>query len=146
MVVNKADGQIICTCFVNGRRHDFRLFKESKFRIDAKIKAVVDTGYVGITKFHANSVVPVKRSKKKPLTKVDKVFNRSVSSERVLNEHVIGLIKRFKIVSDRYRNRRKRFGLRFNLICGICNFEKMIVSQEVYYIRALKETPKQQKE
>ncbi|MDR0492547.1 MAG: IS5/IS1182 family transposase, partial [Nitrososphaerota archaeon] len=38
---------------------------------------------------------------------------------------------RFKIVSDRYRNRRKRFGLRFNLICGICNFEKMIVSQEV---------------
>ena len=61
----------------------------------------------------------------------DKVFNRKVSSERVLNEQVIGLIKRFKIVSDRYRNRRKRFGLRFNLICGICNFEKMIVSQEV---------------
>ncbi|MDR0637616.1 MAG: IS5/IS1182 family transposase, partial [Spirochaetaceae bacterium] len=32
--------------------------------------------------------------------------------------------KRFKIVADRYRNRRKRFGLRFNLICGICNFER----------------------
>jgi len=67
----------------------------------------------------------VKRSKKKPLTTVDKVFNHRVSSERVLNEHVIGLIKRFKIVSDRYRNRRKRFNLRFNLICGICNYEKM---------------------
>jgi len=131
VVVNKADGQIICTSFANGRCHDFRLFKESQLRIDSKIKAVVDTGYVGIIQFHANSVVPVKRSKKKPLTKVDKVFNRSVSSERVLNEHVIGLIKRFKIVSDRYRNRRKRFGLRFNLICGICNFEKTIVSQEV---------------
>ncbi|HEV2601212.1 MAG TPA: IS5/IS1182 family transposase, partial [Candidatus Babeliales bacterium] len=36
---------------------------------------------------------------------------------------VIGMIKRFKIVSDKYRNRRKRFGLRFNLIAGICNFE-----------------------
>jgi hypothetical protein len=71
-----------------------------------------------------NSVVPIKRSKKKPLSKEDKVFNRSVSSERVLNEPVIGLIKRFKIVSDRYRNRRKRFGLRFNLICGICNYEQ----------------------
>ena len=56
--------------------------------------------------------------------KEDKVFNHSVYSERVLNEHVIGLIKRFKIVSDRYRNRGKRFGLRFNLICGICNYEK----------------------
>ena len=33
-------------------------------------------------------------------------------------------IKRFKILSDRYRNRRKRFLLRFNLICGICNFDR----------------------
>ena len=85
----------------------------------------MDTGYVGIAKFHANSVIPVKRSKKRPLTMEDKAFNHRVSSERVLNEHVIGLIKRFKIVSDRYRNRRKRFSLRFNLICGICNYEKM---------------------
>ena len=49
--------------------------------------------------------------------------NREISSERVVNETVIGSLKRFKIVSDRYRNRRKRFGLRFNLIAGIHNFE-----------------------
>jgi hypothetical protein len=36
---------------------------------------------------------------------------------------VIGSLKRFKIISDRYRNRRKRFGLRFNLIAGIHNLE-----------------------
>jgi len=75
VVVNKTNGQIICTSFANGRRHDFRLFKESKLKIDSKIKAVVDTGYLGIAKFHANSVVPVKRSKKKSLTKDDRVFN-----------------------------------------------------------------------
>ena len=46
-----------------------------------------------------------------------------LASERVLNENVIGVIKRFKIVADRYRNRRRRFGLRFNLISGIYNFE-----------------------
>jgi hypothetical protein len=33
------------------------------------------------------------------------------------------LIKRFRIVSDKHHNRRKRFSLRFNLICGICSFE-----------------------
>ena len=53
----------------------------------------------------------------------DKQHNRVVSSQRVANEHAIGFIKRFKIISDRYRNRRKRFSLRFNLIAGICNFE-----------------------
>lgn len=67
--------------------------------------------------------MPKKRSKKNPLTKMDKNKNRELSSERVLNENVIGMLKRFKIIADRYRNRRKRFGLRFNLIAGIYNWE-----------------------
>ncbi|MBT7069454.1 MAG: IS5/IS1182 family transposase, partial [Anaerolineae bacterium] len=29
----------------------------------------------------------------------------------------------FRILSERYRNRRKRFGLRFNLIASLYNFE-----------------------
>jgi len=82
-----------------------------------------DTGFQGIAKIHVNSVLPKKNTKKHPLSKEDKRRNLEVSSERVLNEHIIGSIKRFKIVADKYRNRRKRFGLRFNLICGICNFE-----------------------
>jgi len=57
------------------------------------------------------------------LTLEDKKANRQLASERVSNENVIAMVKRFKIVSDRYRNRRKRFGLRFNLIAGICNWE-----------------------
>ncbi len=67
--------------------------------------------------------MPKKKSKKKPLTKEDKKNNRHLSRERVLNENVTGVIKRFKIISDRYRNRRKRFALRFNLIAGIYNLE-----------------------
>lgn len=87
--------------------------------------AIVDTGFLGIDKLHANSVLPKKKSKKKPLTKEDKLFNKIISSDRVGNEHIIGFIKRFKIVSERYRNRRRRFGLRFNLISGICNFDRI---------------------
>jgi hypothetical protein len=61
--------------------------------------------------------------KRPTLTKKDKKKNQELSSEPVSNENVIGLVKRFKIIADRYRNRRKRFGLRFNLIAGIYNFE-----------------------
>lgn len=67
--------------------------------------------------------MPKKKSKKKPLSSEEKQQNNEISSQRVLNEHVIGRVKRFKIVADKYRNRRKRFGLRFNLIAGICNYE-----------------------
>lgn len=78
---------------------------------------------MGINKIHANSSLPKKRSKKNPLTKDDKRNNKNLASERVVNENVIGKLKRFKIIADRYRNRRKRFGLRFNLIAAIYNFE-----------------------
>lgn len=99
------------------------MFKESKVRIHPKIKTLTDTGYQGIAKIHANAELPKKKTKKIPLTKEDKRKNRTLSSERVLNENVIGMLKRFKIIADRYRNRRKRFGLRFNLIAAIYNME-----------------------
>jgi len=41
----------------------------------------------------------------------------------MLVENIIREIKIFKIIADKYRNRRKRFGLRFNLISGIHNYE-----------------------
>ena len=114
---------VVCTTLTNGKRHDFRFFKESGVRIHPKIKTLTNIGYQGIGKIHANSELPKKKTKKNPLTKEDKLKNRELSSERVLNENVIGMIKRFKIISDRYRNRRKRFGLRFNLISAIYNME-----------------------
>ena len=122
-LINKKTRAIICTEFSNGKRHDFRLFKESRTFILPTIIAKTDTGYLGLQKLHSNTLMPKKRSKKSPLTLEDKKNNRKLSSDRVLNEHVIGSVKRFKIVADRYRNRRKRFGLRFNLIAGICNYE-----------------------
>ena len=109
--------------FGNGKKHDFRIFKESKLRINEKIVINADTGYIGISKFHKNSVLPKKRSKKNPLSRKDKRNNKKLSSQRVLIEHVIGKIKIFRILSGKYRNRRNRLDLRFKLIAGFYNFE-----------------------
>jgi len=40
-----------------------------------------------------------------------------------LIENIIRQLKIFRILSERFRNRRKRFGLRFNLIASIYNME-----------------------
>lgn len=114
---------MICTSFSNGKKHDFKLFKESKVRWNNQRIGITDSGYTGIKKIQRNSRLPNKSSKRNPLSKEEKKQNREISSERVLNENVIGSLKRFKILTDRYRNRRKRFGLRFNLIAGIYNYE-----------------------
>jgi hypothetical protein len=106
-----------------GRVHDFRLFKESKTAMLPCIESLTDSGYQGIQKIHANCVKPVKGTKKRPLTKEDKKHNHQVGSKRVMVEHIIRELKIFKIMAAPYRNRRKRFGLRINLIAAIYNFE-----------------------
>ena len=103
--------------------HDFQLFKTSRIGIMAETECLADTGYQGLTRLHANSQTPKKKSKHHPLTPEQKAANRELAKQRILAEHVIGRLKVFRILSERYRNRRKRFGLRFNLIAAIYNFE-----------------------
>jgi hypothetical protein len=73
-------------------------------RLHPRTKAVIDSGYQGLQKLHANTSMPKKRSKKHPLTKAEKEQNKRISSERVLVENVLAHLKRFKIIADRYRN------------------------------------------
>jgi hypothetical protein len=115
--------KIIATAFAKGHIHDFRLFKESKLDIDENIHCLADSGYQGLMQLYPNSKTPYKKSKHHPLTSEQKQENRKLSSQRIYVEHVIGKLKVFRILSERYRNRRKRFALRFNLIAAIYNLE-----------------------
>ena len=115
--------KIICLSFCNGKKHDFRLFKESGVHAGNRTEFETDTGYTGITTIHPNSVLPKKHKKHTPLTKEEKRNNRIISGKRIYAEHSIRFVKRFRILSERYRNRRKRFALRFSLLAGICNFD-----------------------
>jgi transposase len=87
------------------------------------ISALADAGYQGLAELHSNSSTPAKKTKLHPLSKEQKTKNRALSQERILIENIIRRLKIFRILSERYRNRRKRFGLRFNLIAAIYNME-----------------------
>ena len=111
------------------KKHDFELFKENQIKVSKETKILADSGYQGIQGIHTNSEIPIKKprkSKNNPnpkLTKDQKKHNRELASKRIIGEHVIREVKIFKIIQERYRNRRKRFGLRFNLIAGLYNYE-----------------------
>lgn len=64
-----------------------------------------------------------KKPRKQPLSKAHKQRNHALARLRVRVEHVIRRFKIFRIFSGRYRNRRRRFGLRINLIAGLLNYE-----------------------
>ena len=115
-------GRILATAFGVGRMHDFNLFERSRLSMLPQTECLADSGYLGLKKSHENSRLPHKKSKLHPLTKEQKAANRQLSRERFVVEHIIRSVKIFRILSERYRNRRKRFGLRFNLIAALYNF------------------------
>jgi DNA invertase Pin-like site-specific DNA recombinase len=62
------------------------------------------------------------------MSKVERLHNRNLARLRGVAEHVNRKFKIFRILAERYRNRRKHFGLRFNLIAAIANFELALSS------------------
>jgi len=124
-IVICAKTKVIIAIFVcRGSVHDFTMWKHSiGVKVVKHIKIQADSGYQGIQKLHKNSETPKKKTKTKPLTKEEKANNRRIGSERIGIEHKNRRLKRFRILAGRYRNRRRRFGLRMSLFCGLHNFE-----------------------
>ena len=123
IVINQETRQILCTASSKGREHDFSLFKKSNTYIAENTICLGDQGYQGIQKIHKSSCIPYKKPQKQQLSPEQKKYNRNLASVRIVIEHVYRCLKIFRILSERYRNRRKRFSLRFNLIAGIYNYE-----------------------
>lgn len=122
-MVNGRTREVICTAHGRGSVHDFALYKESHLKPHATLEVLADSGYQGLTKLHAKAQTPKKKSKKRPLTKDERRANRELSRRRIVVENVIRSLKIFRLLLERYRNRRQRFALRFNLIAALYNFE-----------------------
>ncbi|MEO1341534.1 MAG: transposase family protein, partial [Cyanobacteria bacterium J06635_13] len=123
VIVEQSTGLIICTFFGQGRQHDFALFKASGIQFHPLTESLQDSGYQGINQYHHNSHTSRKKQKKGELSSLEKEYNRELAKERIGIEHVNRRLQIFKIFSERYRNRRRRYGLRCNLIAAIYNYE-----------------------
>ncbi|HEW7810957.1 IS5 family transposase [Streptococcus pneumoniae] len=118
-----SQGRIISLDITVNYCHDMKLFKMSRRNIGQAGKILADSGYQGLMKIYPQAQTPRKSSKLKPLTVEDKTYNHALSKERSKVENIFAKVKTFKMFSTTYRNHRKRFGLRMNLIAGIINHE-----------------------
>lgn len=120
-MINHPSKKILCVQVAGGKTHDFALFKGSRLPLASGIELLADTGYQGVDKLHLNSQTPHKKSKLHRLTHQQKQQNKGLAARRIVVEHTLRYLKRFRILKDTYRNRRKRFGLRLNLLAAIAN-------------------------
>ena len=99
-----------------GSVHDFKLCKESLLIVMVLMVVMMilaDSGYQGIVDYHEWSLIPIKKSK-----------NKELSRRRICIENINAEINVFKIMAYPYRNWRRRHLLRTKLICARLNAEK----------------------
>ena len=122
-IIHYRTRQVLSLCTSRGAVHDFELFKRNLNQVPKGSFILADKGYQGIYAVYPNSLLPLKAKKHCKLHPELKVYNQEINKRRIGIEHVFGSLKTFKILTERYRNRGKRLGLRFNLIAGIYNME-----------------------
>ncbi|BET38830.1 transposase family protein [Spiroplasma ixodetis] len=102
----------------NGKVHDFQILKNSNLEFSEKTIIIGDLGYQGIQNIYKNTILPIKKTKNKKLTKQEKIYNKIISKIRIKVEHVFAWLKRFKILINKCRKSIFRLMyLRFNLLC-----------------------------
>ena len=124
MIIAEETGEIMATFFGKGKTRDSKLYQKSRVKLGKGVCMRADLGYWGLQTESVNVLLPQKNSKPHPLTRREKRSNRELARKRVKVENVIRRLKIFRILGERYRHRRKRLGLRFNLLSGIYNFER----------------------
>jgi hypothetical protein len=115
---------LVLTPTKHGRVHDKKM--SDKFSvittIPNEVSIVADTGFQGIQHQHPNVYIPKKRSKNYVFTDIDKQWNRLISSTRIVVEHAIAGIKRYKVSSDIFRNKNGLDDMFMELSAGLWNF------------------------
>ncbi len=125
VVSDKKRRILVVTKQKSGRRHDKRLAdKENIFEmIPEHIPVFIDTAFIGEQRVHPNLYIPKKKTKKRPLTPDEKEMNKLISSYRVLVEHAIGGIKRYRCIAEKLRNRKAFIDDTFILLsAGLWNY------------------------
>lgn len=121
LIIEEDTKKIVYVAFDKGSVHDFTLFKDTQ-NMDKEIPMLADSGYQGLNKILSKCLTPKKKSKLHPLTEQDKDLNHLISSIKIAIEHVNRGLKIFRILSERYRNRKHTFISRALFLCSLYNF------------------------
>jgi len=69
--------------------------------------------------------MPIKKEKNCELSSQQKEYNRNHSRKRIVIEHAICRLKKYRIMSDVFRNRLKKYDIVSDTVSGLVNYRIM---------------------
>lgn len=101
-----------------GPKSDINLFRERQKGFDPRQQFNGDKAYVG----EPSIKTPSKKTKNLELTPSQKEKNRELASNRIFVEHLIRLVKIFRVAAERFRLNSRKYERVIMTICGLVRF------------------------
>jgi hypothetical protein len=107
-----------------GCRHDYDVYKKNHPVTPPKVVNVFDLGYLGIeTDFPEQlSALPYKKKRSHELSQDEKEYNKFHSKKRIVIEHTICRLKKYRIMSDIFRNKLGKHDRVSDIVSGLVNY------------------------
>ncbi len=129
LMVNNHRGHILHKIrHKKGQKHDYYIYKKNHPVTPKQVvNVVVDLGYLGIKKDFPEqlSALPYKKNRNQDLSDEEKEYNKTHSRKRMVVEHTICKLKKYRIMSDTFRNRLRKYNRILDIITGLVNYRMM---------------------
>ncbi len=110
-----------------GRRHDYDIYKNNHPIIPKQVVTIADLGYKGMEKDYPDRLctLPCKKRYQERLLKEEKEYNKSHSKRRIVIEHTICRLKKYRIFADVFRNKSRKYNQVSDTVSGLVNYRIM---------------------
>ena len=107
-----------------GCRHDYDIYKENHSVTPKQVVNGLDLGYLGIEKDFPDqlSTLPHKKKRNQELSEEEKVYNQYHSKKRIVKEHTICRLKKYRIMNDIFRNKLRKYDKISDIVAGLVNY------------------------
>jgi DDE superfamily endonuclease/Helix-turn-helix of DDE superfamily endonuclease len=107
-----------------GHRHDYDIYKKNHPTTPKQVVNVFDLGYLGVEKDFPGQIssLPNKKKRRQDLSQEEKEYNQYHSRKRIVIEHTICRMKKYRIMSDIFRNRLRKYNRISDIVSGLVNY------------------------
>jgi hypothetical protein len=113
--------------YKKGRKHNYDIYKKDHPVNPKEVVNTFDLGYLGVEKDfpEQKSSLPNRKKRNQELSQEEKEYNKNHSKKRIVIEHTICRLKKYRIMNEVFRNRLRKYNGVSDVVAGLVNYRIM---------------------